>query len=55
MLAVLRAAHIVEPGSINYLRLATVLAAGFLLYVTRISPYILIGVVAILYASSQFF
>jgi len=55
MLAVLRAAHIVEPGNLNYLGLATVLAAGFLLYVTRITPYILIGIVAILYASLQLF
>jgi chromate transporter len=55
MLAVLRAAHIIEPGNINYLGLATVLTAGFVLYVTNITPYILIGIVAILYASLQFF
>jgi chromate transporter len=55
MLAVLRAAHILEPGNINYLGLATVMAAGTLLYFTKVSPYLLIGVVATFYASLQFF
>jgi len=55
MLAVLRAAHIVEPGNVNYLGLATVLTAGVVLYVTKITPYVLIGIVALLYASLQLF
>jgi chromate transporter len=50
ILAVLRAAHIVEPGNINYLGLATTLTAGVVLYYTKISSYYLIGSVAILYA-----
>jgi len=55
MLAVLRAAHIVEPGNVNYLGLVTVLGAGALLYYTKVSPYFLIVGVAIFYASLQFF
>ena len=55
IVAVLRAAHIVETGNINYLGVATVLVAGAVLYYTKISPYYLIGTVAIFYASLQFF
>jgi chromate transporter len=55
ILAVLRAAHIVEPGNINYLGLATFLFTGVLLYFTSITPYFLIAGVAIFYASLQFF
>jgi len=53
--AVLRAAGIIEPGNIDYLGLATFLFTGYLLYVTTITPYYLIGGVAIFYGSLQFF
>jgi len=55
MLAVLRAAHIVEPGSVNWLGLATVLGSATLLYMTKISPYLLIAIVATLFGTLQFF
>jgi chromate transporter len=55
ILAVLRAAHIVEAGSVNYLGLATVLTAGAVLYFTKLSPYYLMGAVAIFYLSLQYF
>ncbi len=49
IVAVMRAAHIVEVGHIDFLGLATVLAAAALLYKTKISPYVLLGLVAIVY------
>lgn len=55
ILAVLRAAQIIEPDSINYLGLATFLGTGVLLYYTKITPYLLIAGVALFYASLHLF
>jgi chromate transporter len=52
IVAVLRAAHIVEGitlADVNFRDLGTVLASFALLYFTDISPYLLIGLVALLY------
>ncbi len=53
IVAVLRAAHIVEVGHVDFLGLATVVIAAALLYRTKISPYVLLGVVAIVYVGAD--
>jgi chromate transporter len=54
IVAVLRAARIVDETQVNILDLATVLGSAALLYFTKTSPYLLIGIVAALYGSLQY-
>ena len=49
IVAVLRSAQIVDAAHVNLLGLATVLVSASLLYWTKISPYVLIGLVVLLY------
>lgn len=53
VVAVLRAAHIVEATHVNFLGLATTLVTASLLYFTKISPYLLVAIVALFYAGLQ--
>ena len=55
VLAVFRAAGVIGPTGVNQLGLATALTAASLLYFTKVSPYGLIGIVALLYGTLQFF
>jgi chromate transporter len=54
IVAVLRAAHILDANTVDLLGLATVLGSAALLYFTKISPYLLISLVAVLYGSLQY-
>jgi chromate transporter len=51
IVAVLRAARILDADIVDYLGLATVLGSAALLYFTKISPYLLIGLVAFVYGT----
>ena len=51
IVAVLRAARILDESNVDLLGLATVLGSAALLHFTKISPYLLIGIVALLYGS----
>jgi chromate transporter len=53
IVAVLRAARILDADVVDLLGLATVLGSAALLYWTKISPYLLIGLVALLYGSIE--
>jgi len=54
IVAVLRAAHIVDENEVNLIGLGTVLGSAALLFLTKISPYLLIGLVALLYGALQY-
>jgi chromate transporter len=53
IVAVLRSARILDFTEVNWLGLATFLVSGLLLYFTKVSPYVLIGVVALLYGGLE--
>ncbi len=53
VVAVLEAAHIIEATRINFLGLATTLGSAGVLYFTKVSPYLLVAIVALLYAGLQ--
>lgn len=51
--AVMRAAHIIVGDHVDLLLLATMLISTSVLYFTKVSPYTLIGVVALVFATMQ--
>jgi chromate transporter len=53
VVAVLGAAHIVEATRVNALGLGTTLLSAMVLYFTKISPYLLVAIVALFYAGLQ--
>ena len=55
VVAVFRAAGVIGTDEVNLLGLATALTAASLLYFNKISPHVLIGIVALFYGALQLF